>query len=87
MRTVVVWLALVLVPVLSLAAEARKTVVRFDGDEIDGRVQHPEGELVAGRRAANDGPLSRPPRAFDAAAQRAFEQAADALAPGRRSGP
>ncbi len=85
MRIAVVWLALL--PALAVAAAPRRTVVRFDGDEIDGRVQHPEGELVAGRRARDDGPLSRPPRSFGAAARRNLEEAADALAPSRRSGP
>jgi hypothetical protein len=83
-RSFAAWLMLALVSGTARAAEPRRTVVRFDGDEIDGRVQHPEGELVAGRRAADGGRLSRPPPHFDAAARRALEEAADALAPGRR---
>lgn len=65
---------------LVAATAPRQTIIRFDGDDIDGRMQHPEGELVAGRRSRIEPPLSQAPSSFTAEERRTLFDAADALA-------
>jgi hypothetical protein len=57
----------------------RRTVVRFDGDDIDGALVRPDGDLVAGRPAVRRPPLAQPPRDFAAAARREALEAAGRL--------
>ena len=69
---------------LVAATAPRPSVIRFDGDDIDGRLQHPEGEWMAGRRTRVEPPLSKPPASFAAEERRTLLEAADAMARGNR---
>ncbi len=89
MRRVVGALALGLLGMSSQAAPrppdaAKKTVVRFDGDDIDGRLEHPDGTFLSGRGARAGGPLARPPADFEQEAHRLRIEAAEPRAGGRR---
>lgn len=57
----------------------KKTVVRFDGDSIDGDVVRPEGELVAARPKVALPSLVHAPKSFARQAARDKLLAADAL--------
>lgn len=76
------WLiALVLLAATASAEEPRKekrTVVRFDGDAIDGDVVRPEGDLVAARPQVSLPTLVAPPASFDREAARDLQRAAQA---------
>ena len=82
------WLfVLILAPTIAHAAAARtapRSVVRFEGDDIDGQFQRPDGDLITGHAPESFGPLSKPPRSFTREAQRSRAWAADRLrGPGR----
>ena len=73
-----------LVPCLVLAAalapaSGKRTVVRFDDDSIDGKLQRPETELTEARRERLLRPLFRPPANFDDKAREEALQAAENL--------
>ncbi|MFM2153656.1 MAG: hypothetical protein RL199_2091 [Pseudomonadota bacterium] len=61
------------------AGTSRRTVIRFDGDDIDGSLTRPEGDLVAGRRQSRRPPLASPPADFEDAARRDLLDAAGRL--------
>lgn len=61
------------------ADRAKKTIVRFDGDSIDGDVVRPEGELVAARPKVALPRLVHAPKSFARQAARDLRSAADAL--------
>jgi hypothetical protein len=79
---------LLLVLAASLAhAEApkdKRKVVRFDGDNIDGDLVRPEGDLVAARPALELPSLIEPPKSFEDARRRTRLAAAAALSRGSR---
>lgn len=81
-------LASLLLGALARAGEARagpprRTVVRFDGDNIDGRLQRPDGDLVSSRPVLDLPSLARPPSSFTRSSRRDLLEAADAAAPAR----
>jgi hypothetical protein len=55
---------------------SKRTVVRFDGDDIDGSLTRPDGDLVAGRRQRNRPPVARAPVDFEEAARQDLLEAA-----------
>jgi hypothetical protein len=57
----------------------KKTVIRFDGEDIDGSLTRPDGDLVAGRRQSRRPPLARPPVDFEERARRDLLEAAGRL--------
>lgn len=57
----------------------KKTIVRFDGDSIDGDVVRPEGELVAARPKVALPSLVHAPKSFARQAARDLRSAAGAL--------
>ncbi len=61
------------------APASKRTVIRFDGDDIDGSLTRPDGDLVAGRRRSPRPPLARPPADFDEGARRDLLEAAGRL--------
>ena len=82
-RIALVLVGLVLSSAPALAGEKKepkekKTVVRFDGDTIDGDVVRPEGDLVAARPVVEMPSLVRAPSSFEREAARDLESAADA---------
>jgi hypothetical protein len=58
---------------------SKRTVIRFDGDDIDGSLTRPDGELVAGRRQSRRPPIARPPVDFEEAARHDLLEAARRL--------
>ncbi len=73
-------LGVVLLSAALAAVPEKRTIVRFDDDSIDGRLQRPETDLTAGRRERVKAPLFQPPAHFD---ERAREEAIEAFE-GRR---
>ena len=63
----------------SASTTAKKTVIRFDGEDIDGSLTRPDGDLVAGRRQSRRTPLARPPVDFEERARRDLLEAAGRL--------
>jgi hypothetical protein len=53
-----------------------KTIVKFDGDTIDGNLMRPDGDLMAGRPEIPMPSLVQPPRSFDVAERRTLLAAA-----------
>lgn len=63
-------LALLLVAVVARADPPKRKVVRFDGDDIDGSLTRPEGDLVAARPRLALPSLMEPPKSFEDARRR-----------------
>lgn len=75
-------LLLAVLPIGALAAPqgpARKRVVTFDGDQIDGDLMRPEGDLLSVRPQLDLPSLVEPPASFARASRRTLLAAADAL--------
>jgi hypothetical protein len=72
-------IALMLIAAASVAAAAPKTIVRFDGDTIDGELMRPEGDLVAARPRLDMPNLVEAPRSFGRASRKTLLSAAAAL--------
>lgn len=82
-----VWLVVILIPGVALAGPVKlepRNVVRFEADDIDGRFQRPDGELITGHAPEALRPLARPPASFAREAARARARAAERL--GRAGG-
>lgn len=60
------------------AKDEKRTVVRFDGDAIDGDVVRPEGDLVAAQPEVKLPSLVAPPASFAREAARDIQRAAQA---------
>jgi hypothetical protein len=58
-----------------------KSVVRFDGDSIDGDLQRPDGDLLSARPRPELPNLVQPPHSFERASRRTLMSAAAALKP------
>lgn len=75
-------IALVLVASSGASADEpkdeKRTVVRFDGDAIDGDVVRPEGDLVAAQPEVKLPSLVAPPASFAREAARDIQRAAQA---------
>lgn len=63
------------------AATGGKSIIRFDGDNIDGDLQRPDGDLMSARPRPAMPSLVQPPRSFDRASRRTLMAAAAALEP------
>jgi hypothetical protein len=59
---------------------AKKTLVHFDGDTIDGTLQRPDGELVSSRPPLLLPSLVKPPSSFERASRTDLLEAADQVA-------
>ena len=57
-----------------------KSIVKFDGDTIDGDLMRPDGDLMAGRPELPMPSLVEPPRSFETARRETILSAADAVA-------
>jgi hypothetical protein len=71
---------------VALAGEAKsphdgskRTVVKFDGDTIDGSLMRPDGDLVSSRPDLDLPSLAQPPTSFARASERDVLEAADRL--------
>jgi hypothetical protein len=64
-------------------APDKKTVVKFDGDNIDGDLMRPDGDLMSVRPELDMPSLVVPPASFERAARRTVLSAADAVSPHR----
>lgn len=62
---------------------SQRTVVRFDGDTIDGNLMRPDGDLMNGRPDIPMPSLVQPPKDFSSAAHRTLLAAAAAISPGK----
>lgn len=67
-------------------ANDKRTVIRFDGDSIDGDVVRPEGDLVAARPDVALPSLVKAPESFARQAARDLEAAAQSAGALLRSG-
>src|SRR4051812_8846031 len=56
-----------------------RTIVRFDGDTIDGDLMRPDGDLFSARQDISMPSLVEAPRSFDREARRTLLMAAAAL--------
>ncbi len=65
----------------SKPAASKRTVVKFDGDTIDGDLVRPDGDLVAVRPELALPNLVQPPKSFDRAARATLLAAAAAARP------
>ncbi len=66
--------------IMAGAVQTRRSVVKFDGDDIDGTLTRPDGEWTSARRPPAAPPLAKPPGSFERAERR---QRLEELAPTR----